>query len=108
MNTEFPPKVHVQLRDMHKPEKNCPELTQETANAIDDASLNELFVSTQMNNLDLCVEFALQFILNYDLEINWTLVAFRIFSRFPHYWQDRNVSPFYKNSRCASTICSIR
>ena len=76
MNTEFPPKVHVQLRggielqfleknkdnmsDMHKPEKNCPELTQETANAIDDASLNELFVSTQMNNLDLCVEFALQ------------------------------------------------
>ena len=44
---------------MNKPEKNCPELTEETANAIDDASLHELFVSTQMNNLDLCVKFAL-------------------------------------------------
>ena len=45
---------------MHKPENNCPELTQETANAIDDASLHELFVSTQMNNIDLCVKSALQ------------------------------------------------
>ena len=44
---------------MNKPEKNCPELTEETANAIDDASLHELFVSTQMNNLDLCVKSAL-------------------------------------------------
>ena len=45
---------------MHKSEKNCPELTQETANAIDDASLHELFVSSQTNNVDLCVKFALQ------------------------------------------------
>jgi hypothetical protein len=76
MNTVYPPKAHVQLRggidlqlleqnkdnvsDMHKPEMNCPELTQETANAINDATLHELFVSTQMNNLDLCVKSALQ------------------------------------------------
>ena len=45
---------------MNEQEKNCPELTQETANAIDDSSLYELFVSTQMNNLDLCVKSALQ------------------------------------------------
>jgi hypothetical protein len=45
---------------MHRPERNCPELTQETANAIDDASLHGLFVSTQMNNLDLCVVSALK------------------------------------------------
>ncbi|KAF8710128.1 hypothetical protein AX14_013433 [Amanita brunnescens Koide BX004] len=60
LGTQHPPKAHVQLEDMQKPEKNCPELTQETANAIDDASLHQLFVSTQMNNLDLCVESALQ------------------------------------------------
>ena len=45
---------------MNEQEKNCPELTQETANAIDESSLYELFVSTQMNNLDLCVKSALQ------------------------------------------------
>ena len=45
---------------MHKQQRNCPELTEETANAIDDTSLQQLFISTQMNNLDLCVESALQ------------------------------------------------
>ena len=45
---------------MDKPEKQCPELTEETANAIDDISLHELFVSTQMNNIDLCVKSALR------------------------------------------------
>jgi hypothetical protein len=57
---------------MHKPERKCPELTQETANAIDNKSLHQLFISTQMNNLDLCVECALQ-------------TVFRN-KTFPHYW----------------------
>ena len=39
---------------MDLPEHDCPELTERTADAIDDASLQELFVSTQTNNLDLC------------------------------------------------------
>ncbi len=45
---------------MDLPEKNCPELTETTAEAIDDDSIYQLFVSTQMNNLDLCVKSALQ------------------------------------------------
>ena len=36
------------------PENDCPELSAKTADAIDDASLQELFISTQMNNLELC------------------------------------------------------
>ena len=36
------------------PGNDCPELAEKTANAIDDGSLWELFISTQMNNLDLC------------------------------------------------------
>ena len=48
--------------DMDLPENNCPELTQKTADAIDDASLHQLFVSTQMNNIDLCVKAALQYV----------------------------------------------
>jgi hypothetical protein len=46
--------------DMDLPEINCTELTQQTADAIDDDSIHQLFVSTQMNNLDLCVKSALQ------------------------------------------------
>ena len=42
------------LTDMDMPGNDCPELSERTADAIDDASLRELFVSTQMNNLDLC------------------------------------------------------
>ncbi len=45
---------------MDMPENECPELTKKTADAIDDASLQELFVSTQRNNLDLCVQYALE------------------------------------------------
>jgi len=45
---------------MHIAEKNCPELTEQTANAIDDASLQEMFISTQRNNLYLCAKAALQ------------------------------------------------
>ena len=66
---------------MHKPENNCPELTQETANAIDDTSLHELFVSTQMNNINLCVKSALQwesflewnYKLQQTLDMSWNL-----------------------------------
>ena len=41
---------------MDMPENDCPELTEKTADAIDNTSLRELFVSTQMNNLGLCVK----------------------------------------------------
>ncbi|KAF8336703.1 hypothetical protein F5887DRAFT_1063198 [Amanita rubescens] len=60
LDAKCPPKAYVQLEDMDLPEKNCAELTQQTADAIDDDSIHQLFVSTQMNNLDLCVKSALQ------------------------------------------------
>jgi hypothetical protein len=41
-------------------ENSCAELTQQTADAIDDDIIHQLFVSTQMNNLDLSVKSALQ------------------------------------------------
>ena len=45
---------------MDIPENDCPELSEKTAYAIDNSSLQELFVSTQMNNLNLCVKFGLE------------------------------------------------
>ncbi|KAF8348741.1 hypothetical protein F5887DRAFT_1129819 [Amanita rubescens] len=60
LEAKYPPRTYVQLEDMDLPEKNCAELTQQTADAIDDYSIHQLFVSTQMNNLDLCVKSAIQ------------------------------------------------
>ena len=45
---------------MDMPENDCPELTEKTADAIDSISLQELFVSTQMNNLDLCCKYGVK------------------------------------------------
>ena len=44
------------------PGNDCLELTKKTADAIDDDSLRELFVSTQMNNLDLCCKAAIEWV----------------------------------------------
>ena len=84
LSTLHPPKAYVRLEgegekhihlrqtqhhwiDMHKPDNDCAELTEETANAIDDFSLQELFVSSQMSNLNLCVKSALR----WEPCINW-------------------------------------
>jgi hypothetical protein len=74
----YPPKGHIYLRgmgtftfmwikstqfdisspDMNKPETNCRELTARTAAVLDNENLQLLFVSTQRNNLELCIEYA--------------------------------------------------
>ncbi|KAF8334528.1 hypothetical protein F5887DRAFT_892641 [Amanita rubescens] len=60
LDAKYPPKAYVRLEDMDLPENNCVELTQQTADAINDDTMHQLFVSTQMNNLDLCVTSALE------------------------------------------------
>ena len=75
MNTEYSPKTHVLLGGMFtlaskalliivlgmdKEENKCPELSVITASALDNTVLQNLFVSTQMNNLDLCTKYAIK------------------------------------------------
>ena len=75
---KYPPGGHVYLRgnafvflsvftaarvdgwgsDMDKPETDCRELTQTVAAVLDDDNLKRLFVSTQQNNLELCIKLA--------------------------------------------------
>jgi len=84
---------------MDIPEKNCPELTQKTADAIDDITIHQLFVSTQINNFDLCVKSALQCthlrchfqtltIFRHILVDNfpWDHVVIMVLTKFPHFW----------------------
>ena len=43
---------------MQNADTRCPELSDVTAKAIDSASLRQLFTSTQMSNLELCLKYA--------------------------------------------------
>jgi len=60
---KYPPKGHVYLRDLDKPETDCRELTDTVASVLDDDNLQQLFVSTQRNNLELCIKFAMEKVL---------------------------------------------
>ena len=48
------------MADLDVYENNGSELTEKAAAAIEDVQLHQLFVSTQMNNLNLCVKCALE------------------------------------------------
>jgi len=53
--------------DMHKDtaqvNEQCSELLEETKKSLPNAILKQLLVSMQQRNLDLCMEYCLQFIL---------------------------------------------
>ena len=70
--TEVPPKTHIclggnilylcklfkfsQILEMDKEENQCSELSERTMDILDNDILVKLFVSTQKNNLDLCIK----------------------------------------------------
>ncbi|KAG8855108.1 hypothetical protein FRB91_002631 [Serendipita sp. 411] len=56
----YSPKGHVYLRNMNKEGYDCGDLVEQTAAALDDETLRQLFVSTQRNNLEVCIRYALE------------------------------------------------
>jgi len=44
---------------MDKPETTCRELTETVATVLDNDNLRQLFVSTQQNNLEICMKYAI-------------------------------------------------
>ncbi|KAG2135156.1 hypothetical protein DEU56DRAFT_401094 [Suillus clintonianus] len=55
-----PPKCHVCLPDMNKGNANCGPLIERTAGTLDNGVLQQLFVSTQHTNLELCMKYAVE------------------------------------------------
>ena len=51
-----------QILEMDKQENQCSELSEKTMNILDNDVLVNLFVSTQMNNLDLCIKGGIQLV----------------------------------------------
>jgi len=85
LSTEFPPKAHVCLAGLDKKENQCSELSKRTMEILNNDVLVNLFVSTQKNNLDLCIKKSIEDIWKFErlgvLDIIWGVVRW-----FLHYW----------------------
>ncbi|KIK14893.1 hypothetical protein PISMIDRAFT_116271 [Pisolithus microcarpus 441] len=55
----FPPEDYLSLTGMQKEGANCTPLLTCTANALKEEVLQQLLISTQQSNLELCMEFAI-------------------------------------------------
>jgi hypothetical protein len=55
---------------MHEPGGNCNELMKKTVDALSSEELQHLFVLTQQNNLDICVEYGIK---------GWRLMIYEIY-----------------------------
>ena len=53
-------KNYIQLLDMNKPKADCRQLVDTVAAVLDNTNLQRLFVSTQRNNLQICVKYAVE------------------------------------------------
>ncbi|KAG2130379.1 hypothetical protein DEU56DRAFT_468470 [Suillus clintonianus] len=85
-----PPKCHVCLPDMDKDDADCGLLIERTAETLDSEVLQQLFVSTQQTNLELCVKWAveraLEKIVVSDEKISSENAIASLGSWFPHIW----------------------
>ncbi|KAG1869886.1 GTP-binding protein [Suillus subluteus] len=59
-NVRWPPKCHVCLPNMDKDDADCGSLIERTAGILDSEVLQQLFVSTQQTNLELCMKYAVE------------------------------------------------
>ncbi|KAG1780615.1 hypothetical protein EV702DRAFT_731045 [Suillus placidus] len=55
-----PPKRHICLPNMDKDDADCGPLIECTAGTLDDEVLQQLFVSTQQTNLEICMKYAVE------------------------------------------------
>ncbi|KAG2124235.1 hypothetical protein DEU56DRAFT_598052 [Suillus clintonianus] len=55
-----PPNCHVCLADMDKKDADCGPLIERTAGTLKNEVLQQLFVSTQQTNLELCMKYAVE------------------------------------------------
>ncbi|KAG1810391.1 GTP-binding protein [Suillus plorans] len=55
-----PPKCHICLPNMDRDDADCGPLIKRTAETLDNEVLKQLFVSTQLTNLELCMKYAVE------------------------------------------------
>ncbi|KAI6097635.1 hypothetical protein EDD16DRAFT_1770222 [Pisolithus croceorrhizus] len=89
-NERFPPKDYLSLTGMQTEGAECTPLLTCTANALKEEGLQQLLISTQQSNLELCMEFAIMRSLKECMktegdEIQPGMLAFYLSIWFPYY-----------------------
>ncbi|KAG9317845.1 hypothetical protein JVU11DRAFT_2071 [Chiua virens] len=57
---KYPPKIYVELKDLHQSDEGCTHLLEKTVVALDEEALQMLLVTTQCTNMMVCIKCALQ------------------------------------------------
>jgi len=57
---KYPPKGYVAFRKMNEPGGDCNELIEKTADALSSEQLQQFFLSTQRNNVDICLKYGVR------------------------------------------------
>ncbi|KAI6115745.1 hypothetical protein EV401DRAFT_60097 [Pisolithus croceorrhizus] len=87
--TKFPPRGCLSLTGMQQHGADCTPLLTCTANLLKEEELQQLLISTQQSNLELCISFAMMKTLNQCLErqnrnVSPAAVAFHLSRWFPY------------------------
>ncbi|KAF8799074.1 hypothetical protein BYT27DRAFT_7202008, partial [Phlegmacium glaucopus] len=61
---KYPPKAYVVFRKMHEPGADCRDLIEKTTAALSTEELQQLFLSTQQNNVEVCIKYGVKRLLN--------------------------------------------
>ncbi|KIK17282.1 hypothetical protein PISMIDRAFT_685397 [Pisolithus microcarpus 441] len=85
----FPPKEYLSLTGMQSEGAECTSLLTCTANALKEEGLQQLLISTQQSNLELCMKFAIMktlkgYMNKQDDKPPHAIVAFRLARWFPY------------------------
>lgn len=103
----WPPKCHVCLPNMNKDDADCSALIEQTAAALDDEALEQLFVSTQQTNLEICMKYAIQRTLPKHLKSTETTTSeshqkmiMMLSCWFPHLRLEELRRDFLRSSHC--------
>jgi len=72
---KYPPKGYVVFRRMHESGGDCNDLIEITAAALSSEELQQLFLSTQQNNVEICLKYGIEKIVS--LKDSDLLEAFR-------------------------------
>ena len=60
LNVQLYPDLHTSDSETGKHQDQVKVLIEKTASALDDMALKMLFVSVQQNNVDVCIQYAIQ------------------------------------------------
>ena len=79
LNAQFYADLHTPETGNHQDQVKV--LIEKTASALDDMALKMLFVSVQQNNIDVCIQYAIQWYVMFPLSMDLTMTFFSLMDK---------------------------